>query len=61
MRACHEGFTRIRTRKWKCGKGSRLVCHVIALTVGFGLPNKRGHGVEVEKIQFAMITLSACS
>jgi len=31
----------------------------IALTIGFGLSDKRGHGVEVEKIQLAMITLSA--
>lgn len=43
------------------GREGGIVCHVNALTVGFGLPEKRGYGVEVEKIQFAMITLSACS
>jgi hypothetical protein len=40
--------------------GKRVVCQVvIALTIGFGLSDKRGHGVHVEKIQFAVITLSA--
>lgn len=38
--------------------GSGLCHHVIALTIGFGLTEKRGHGIEIEEIQFAMITLS---
>jgi hypothetical protein len=32
--------------------------YVMALTIGFGLTEKRGKGVEIEEIQFAMITLS---
>ncbi len=31
----------------------------IALTNGFGLADKRGYSVEIEEIQFAMVTLSA--
>ena len=39
--------------------GSELCHHVIALTIGIGLTEKRGHCVKIEEIQFAMITLSS--
>jgi hypothetical protein len=38
--------------------GGKLCHHVIALTFGFRLAEKRGHEVEIEEIQFVMITLS---
>jgi hypothetical protein len=39
------------------GEGG-LYHHLIALTIGFGFTEKRGHGIKIEEIQFAMITLS---
>jgi hypothetical protein len=38
--------------------GSELYHHVIALTIGFRLTEKCGYGIEIEEIQFVMITLS---
>ncbi len=38
------------------GKVGSELCH--SLTIGFGFADKRRHGVEIEEIQFLMITFS---
>jgi hypothetical protein len=44
----------------KGGKGrSELVHHVIALTIWFSFTEKGRYGIEIEEIQFTMITLSS--
>lgn len=57
---CHDGVPRVSFYPPWTGKvGSELCHHVIALTIGIGLTEKRGHCVKIEEIQFAMITLSS--